>query len=126
MRIHVEGYGDMTEDVAMELAKMRHAEEQELAHGAALARQRLIAQEAQRGTDGFKHGRGQYAAIDARVVAYWERRYGRQFFTDKSNMRDFLKRHPECAVRYNPKAIGRGFALEGKPTSRDDRLTIQP
>lgn len=126
MSIHVDGFGDMTEDVARALAEMRHEEEQELATGAALARQRLIAKETGAETAGFKHGRGLVASIDARIVAYWERRYGRAFFADKSNLKAFLKEHPECAVRYIPKATVRGIAIPGKPQSRDDRLTIKP
>lgn len=128
MRIHVEGYGDMTEDVAMELAKMRHEEEQELASGVALARQQHIAKETGAEIHGAgKHGLRVAAQIDGRIVAYWERRYGRAFFTDKSNMAWFIKRHPDCGVKYIPKLFGyTGPVLAGKATSKADRMTISP
>lgn len=124
MRVHVEGYGDMTEDVALELAKMRQAELDELHHGAALARQMHIAKETGAETHGFKQGRGLVAQVDARIVAAWEARYGREFWTDKSNRAEFLRKHPECAVKYIRKPTIRGAVLTGKPTTRDDRLTL--
>lgn len=114
MRISVEGYGDMTEDVARALAEERHAEEQELANGAALARQRMIASEGREART-FKHGHvvGQ---VDARIVAYWEARYGRDFFKDRSNRRDFLKRHEECRVV--AKSENPSFLSPGMPGKR--------
>lgn len=126
MRINVEGYGDMTDDVALELAKMRHEEEQELAHGGALARQQLIAKETGAEIHGAgKHGLRIAAQIDSRIVSYWERRYGREFWTDKSNMAWFLKRHPECGVKYVSKLFGyTGPILAGKATTAADRLTL--
>jgi hypothetical protein len=125
MRVHVEGYGDITDDVARELALMRHAELDELAAGAAQARQMHIAKETGAETHGFQHGRGLVGQVDAHIVAAWEARYGRAFWTDKSNRAEFFRKHPVCAVKYIRKPTIRGFRIEGRPTTRDDRLTLK-
>jgi hypothetical protein len=96
MRVHVDGYGDMTEDVARELHTMRM---ERLAREAAVvdARQRFLARE---------HGEapllpdGQLVAqIDEAVYQHWVDRYGPKFWADKANRRWFLRKHPECRVR---------------------------
>lgn len=125
MRINVEGFGDITEDVARELAALNRADQEKLIAGEAEARQTLIARAAGTETHGFKHGR-QTGQVDAKVVAHWERRYGSDFWRDKSNRDWFFKRHPECAVRYIP-SVFRSAAiplLPGRAQSRADRLTL--
>lgn len=118
MRIHVPGYGDMTNDVAIALADIRREEHaQDVAFAA--ARQAYIAKQC--GTEAPLMEHGQLVAqIDAAVFADWERREGKGFFADKSSRRDFLKRHPECAVRGIPRKLslrvpGRGGRWASNP-----------
>lgn len=101
IKIVVEGYGDMTDEVAIELAKLRKAEhERDVAMAA--RRQAHIAKVC--GTEAPLMQHGQLVAqIDGAVFADWERREGRGFFGDKSNRRWFLKKFPECRVRGIPK-----------------------
>jgi len=98
MRIVHPDHGDITEDVARELARVEQEDNEELFRTAA-ARQAMIAkQNAQGGrlTPGF----ALKANIDHRIYDYWRKREGRGFW--KSEMDWFLKRHPECAVRCTP------------------------
>ena len=87
----------MTADIAAELALLRIAERDRVVRAAA-ANQRKIAT-AHRPTEArtLTHGH-QVAQIDADVYNYWEAREGRGFWSDKSNRRAMLKRHPELAV----------------------------
>jgi hypothetical protein len=96
MRIQVEGYGDMTEDVARELAAMRQADTDRVATHCA-ARQALIAREAE-GATTFDGGEV-VASIDEGIYQHWVDRYGAQFFREKGNREYFLRQHPECRVR---------------------------
>lgn len=96
MKIIVEGYGDMTADVAAELALLRKEEHKQLVAQAA-RNQAAIARagnEARHLPCGFVS-----AQIDAGVYDYWTKREGRGFWSDKSNLRYMKKRHPEIAVR---------------------------
>lgn len=95
MKIIVEGYGDMTADVAAELALLRIEERDRLVNQAA-ARQRHIARAT--GTARTMQEGHLVAQIDADVFNYWEQREGRGFWADKSNRKHMLKRHPELAV----------------------------
>lgn len=100
MRVHVEGYGDMTDDVARELAAMRQADTDRVA-AKAYARQALLARELPEAT--HLAGGCLVAQVDEGVYQHWVDRYGAQFFSDKSNRDYFLKRHPECRVRSRAK-----------------------
>lgn len=98
MKIIVEGYGDMTADVAAELALIRREETDRLIAQAAANQQRIAAAHKPTEARTMQHGH-MVAQIDAGVFNYWERREGRGFWADKSNRRHMLKRHPELAVR---------------------------
>ncbi len=95
MKIIVEGYGDMTADVAAELALMRIAERDRLVKRAAGAQRRIAAST---GTARTMREGHMVAQIDADVFNYWEQREGRGFWADKSSRDHMLKRHPELAV----------------------------
>jgi len=96
MKIIVEGYGDMTADVAAELALLRIEEQNRVVREAAAQQARIAraGNEARHLPCGFLS-----AQIDEDVFNYWERREGRGFWADKSNLRYMKKRHPEIAVR---------------------------
>lgn len=101
MRVVVPGYGDMTAEVAIELAKLRVAENH---RDAALAARRQAHIAKTCGTEAPLLDHGQLRAqIDGSVFSDWEKREGRGFFGDKSSLNDFLKRFPECRVRGIPK-----------------------
>lgn len=96
MAIHVEGYGDMTEDVARELAILKREEIDRIA-AKAQQRQNFLAREfGETQTMSFGEVVGQ---IDEGVYQHWIDRYGVKFWQDKSNRDWFLKKHPECRVR---------------------------
>lgn len=91
-------YGDITMDVARELAAQRQQDEAETLAGAH-ARQALIAAEAGQHGRTFKSGH-QIAQIDARVHDYWRRREGKDFW--RHELKFMLKRHPELRVESKP------------------------
>lgn len=96
MSVHVDGYGDMTEDVARELAAMRRTDLDRVA-AVVDARQRYLARECGEATH---LANGQLVGqVDEAVYQHYVDRYGSTFWTDKSNRDWFLKRHPECRVR---------------------------
>lgn len=101
MRIEIPGYGDMTADVAIELANLRREEH---ARDVALAatRQAHIAKVCGREAPLMEHGQ-LVAQIESATFTDWERREGKGFFGNKSNIRGFLKRFPECAVKGIPR-----------------------
>lgn len=126
MRINVPGYGDMTTDVAIALADLRRTEH-EMDMAFAAARQAYIAKHCGTVSPLMEHGQ-LVAQIDAAVFADWEKREGKGFFADKSCRRDFLKRHPECAVRGIPRRTtlrmpGRGGRWASNPAPA---LSSQP
>lgn len=91
-------HGDITEDVARELARVEHEDNEKLFREAT-ARQAMIARENERGgrlTKGF----ALKANIDGRIYDYWRKREGKDFW--KHEMPNMLKRHPEFAVRCRP------------------------
>lgn len=103
MRVTHPDYGDLTEDVARELALLRHqrADEEYLA---AERRQRLIARECGQESRVMKDGMRLVAHIDESVFNYWEAREGREFW--KHEMDFMLKRHPELGVKpVNPNPV---------------------
>lgn len=96
MEVHHPDFGDMTEDVARELAALRDVRNLEDVLDAG-SRQEHIA--ATCGTE-MTYGKGgvrQLAQIDEKVFNYWEAREGRDFWKHELNW--MLKRHPEMAVR---------------------------
>lgn len=96
MRIVVPGYGDMTEDVARELAEMKREDNARVAAKAA-QRQAYLAREFGETTNlSFGEVVGQ---VDEGVYQHWIDRYGPKFWHDKSNRGWFLKQHPECRVK---------------------------
>ena len=95
MRIVHPEFGDMTADVAAELALMRQEEERRAFEQAAARQRRIAASGQEAGTLKCGH---MVAQIDASVFDYWQRREGRGFWADKSNLRYMLKRHPELRV----------------------------
>lgn len=103
MEIHVEGYGDMTEDVARELAKLRQEEHQRDVYFAA-QRQAHINRVTGREAPLLEHGQ-LVASIDQSVFSHWEAKEGRGFFGDKSSRRAWLKKFPECAVKGIPRKL---------------------
>jgi hypothetical protein len=114
MRIHVEGYGDMTEDVARELAAMRQEDTDRVAEKAA-RRQAYLARELGEAT--HFDGGCVVAQVDEGVYQHWVDRYGAQFFSDRSNRNYFLKRHPECRVHSkakNPTLLVSGFKVNDR------------
>jgi len=96
MRIVHPDFGDITEDVARELALLREQRNLEdvLAAG---ERQELIARTC--GTESAigKHGMRLVAQIDETVFNYWEGREGPEFWTHELGY--MTKRHPEIAMR---------------------------
>jgi hypothetical protein len=96
MTVHVDGYGDMTEDVARELHAMRMAELDNVT-AKVDARQRYLAREC--GEAVHFDGGTLIGQVDEAVYQHYVDRYGTQFWADKSNRNWFLKRHPECRVR---------------------------
>lgn len=96
MSVFVEGYGDMTEDVARELHAMRMADLDRVAT-VVDARQRYLARE--HGEAVHFDGGTLVGQVDEAVYQHYVDRYGPKFWSDKSNRHWFLKRHPECRVR---------------------------
>ena len=91
-------HGDITMDVARELAAQRQDDD---AATAAMAdsRQRTIASVAGQNGRIFRGGH-QIAQIDARVHDYWRRREGKDFW--RHELKYMLKRHPELRVEAKP------------------------
>jgi hypothetical protein len=94
-RIEHPDYGDMTEDVARELATMT-AHDDAITAATADARQAQILA-ATPGPARITPGFALKAQIDARVHDYWRRREGTGFW--KHELKNMLRRHPELAVK---------------------------
>src|SRR5882724_6659016 len=101
-KIFVEGYGDMTADVAIELAAIRKADLDRVAMKCD-KRQRYLARECAEAT--FFDGGQLVGQVDEAVFQHWVDRYGQKFFSDKSNRNWFLKKHPECKVKSTAKNL---------------------
>jgi hypothetical protein len=125
MRIVHPDHGDITEDVARELARVEQEDNEEIFRTAA-ARQAILAKENERGgrvTPGF----ALKANIDHRIYDYWRKREGKGFW--KSELDNMLKRHPEFRVRCrpdNPTVLldglkGTALARPATPSSRGGR-----
>ena len=95
-KVEVEGYGDMTEDVARELARIRTDDLDNVALKCD-ARQRFLARE--HGEANFFDGGALVGQVDEAVYQHYVDRYGPEFFSDKSNRHWFLKKYPECKVK---------------------------
>lgn len=103
MEIHDPEYGDMTDDVAAELARMRHEADVQ-AYVEAPRRQARIAQVCGQESVQHKNGLRLVAQIDQDVFNYWEIREGREFW--KHELGYMLKRHPQLAVKpVNPNPV---------------------
>lgn len=96
MKVHVEGYGDMTEDVAKALAEIRIEQQTDLAV-AAKTRQAMIARDSGEAVN-LPYGHV-VAQVDEAIYQHWVDRYGPKFWSDKNNRKHFLRDNPECAVR---------------------------
>lgn len=96
MAVYVDGYGDMTQDVARELHAMR-MEELDRVTAKVDARQRYLAREL--GEAVHFDGGSLVGQVDEAVYQHYVDRYGASFWADKGNRKWFLKRHPECRVR---------------------------
>lgn len=106
LRVLSEEYGDITEDVAREMAAVRMEEfDRDMAQ--ADARQAALWQSTQGEGRVAKFGAIK-AQIDPFVFAHWEQRYGHGFFGEKGNLEWFLKKCPAARVK-----------------ARSDRLTVQ-
>ncbi|MEO6569464.1 MAG: hypothetical protein ABIO94_11930 [Opitutaceae bacterium] len=96
MRVIDPHHGDITEDVARELAIL-NKQQADLDYLAVQANQAKIArvcgQESRIGKDGLRL----VAQIDASAFGFWELREGREFW--KHELAYMSKRHPEIAVR---------------------------
>lgn len=98
-RIIVEGYGDMTEEIAVELALIEKAQrDRDIA--ACAARQAQIARTTpEAGTKDY----ALTAQIDNSVYAAWEAQLGPGCWKKGSGFREwFLKKFPQCRVKYRP------------------------
>jgi hypothetical protein len=108
MRVIHPDHGDITEDVARELAKLRIEEHERLVKDAA-AQQAAIVQ-ARPGQAYIKSAFALKAEIDPQVHAYWRMREGAGFW--KHELDWFLKKHPQCRVKSiaaNPTLLVDGF-----------------
>ena len=100
LRVHHPEYGDITEDVARELARMTREDDEQLAH-TAYARQAAIV--AARPGDGrIANGFALNSEVDARIYDFWRRREGGGGGA-RERLRWFKKKHPELFnVRLRP------------------------
>jgi len=114
IKAFVPGYGDISEDVARELHALRmEAFDREAA--VVDRRQRYLAREC--GESVHMDGGTIVGQIDEAVYQHYVDRYGPKFFSDKSNRRWFLKRHPECAVQ--SRAANPTFRVTQLPAYRE-------
>lgn len=98
MRVIHPEYGDITEDVARELAEERKRDHERLIHNA----ERMQA-EITRSLPGDAITNKHFAlkaAIHPAIHAAWRMKYGRGFW--KHELDWFLKRNPQCRVRSRP------------------------
>lgn len=94
-------FGDMTADVTAVLVRWQQEEnERDIARAA--REQAHINKTCGMEAPLLDHGQ-MVLQISGRAFSHWEAREGKGFFGDKSNRRDFAKRHPECAVKGIPK-----------------------
>lgn len=95
MRVIHPEYGDITEEVAREMANIRREDHERLVKEA-VQRNKVIA--AVRPGQAFvKKGFALKAEIDPAVVAYWRMKYGPGFW--KHELDWYLKKNPECRVK---------------------------
>lgn len=110
MRVVHPDHGDITEDVAREMAIL-NAETVQREAAEAQQRQEHIAKTCGRESKIHKRGGLRLVAqIDETVFNYWEAREGRDFW--KHELKYMCKRHPELAVRalsQNPTIVNPGL-----------------
>lgn len=95
MRVFHPKFGEITEDVAREMAAMT-AYDDEILFATADARQAQILA-AQPGPARITPGFALKAQIDPRVHDYWRRREGAGFW--KHELKNMIRRHPELGVK---------------------------
>lgn len=108
LRVEHPDFGDITEDVARELALMRQEDHRRLVLEAEQC-QRAITQ-ARPGEAKIQKAFALKAEIDPRVHAYWRMREGPGFW--KHELDWFLKKNPQCRVKSvsaNPSIIHPGL-----------------
>lgn len=95
MRVIHPDHGDITEDVARELANLRREEHEQLVRNAAQQQAAIV--QARPGQAYIKRSFALKAEIDPQVHAYWRMREGPGFW--KNELDWFLKKNPECRVK---------------------------
>jgi hypothetical protein len=96
MSVTVPGYGDMTAEVARELAAIRMERVDREARVVA-ARQRYLARE--HGEARMHKDAALVGQVDEAVYQHYVDRYGAAWWHDKGNRAWFFKRHPEAKVK---------------------------
>lgn len=95
MRVIHPEHGDITEDVAREMAQLRREDNERLVRDAARLQSRIAAG---RPGDAVVHnGFALKAEIHPAIYSYWRMREGKGFWA--SELKSFLKKHPECRVK---------------------------
>lgn len=95
MRVVHPEYGDITEDVARELAAIRRADHEQLVRDADRWQAQIIA--ARPGEAVVQKGFALKAEIHPAIVSHWRMRYGAGFW--KHELDWFLKKNPKCRVK---------------------------
>lgn len=114
MRVIHPEYGDITEDVARELANIRREDHEKLVKDAVARNQRIAA--ARPGQAVVKKGFALKAEIDPAVHAYWRMREGPGFW--KNELEWYLKKNPECRVKSVSEKAAVNFGGHGLPQPR--------
>lgn len=96
MRMIHPDHGDITADVAAELAAIEQADNDEL-FAEAGARQAALAKEYENGAR-LSKGFALKANIDGRIYDYWRKREGKDFW--KHELGFMMKRHPELRLKH--------------------------
>lgn len=98
MRVIHPEYGDITEDVARELAAERQRDHQRLVREADRMQAAIVA--ARPGDAVLHKGFALKAQIHPAIYMHWRMKHGRGFW--KHDMEWFLKKNPQCRVRSKP------------------------
>lgn len=98
MRVIHPEYGDITEDVARELAAIRQEDHKQLVKHA--DRMQAEISSARSGTAVLHRNFALKAQIHPAIYAHWRMKHGKGFW--KHEMDWFLKKNPQCRVRSKP------------------------